>query len=157
MFFYKHPSYVPPGGGWLYVHQETGTRIEESSVENLLIAARNWHRMNSYPVPVDFAQVIAQQVCARCPEFCGSTEPPTATDKAMEFASAAIHWIRQKAPVVSLEVFQERQSKCESCELYGGARTFGFIGCGKCGCTGLKLYLATSTCPLDEPRWKATQ
>lgn len=155
MFVYKRPEMVPPGGGWLYIHAETGTKITSSSAENLVIKAKKWHKDNNFPVPVDFAQIIATQVCARCPEFCYSTEPPTAADKAREFAVAASRWIKQRAPVVSEEVFLERKEKCESCELYGGTRTFGFIGCGKCGCTGLKLYLATEKCPLPEPRWKA--
>lgn len=140
---------------WTYTHAETGTKMTASSFENLLIKAKAWHRTNNFPIPHDFGQIIAEQICAVAPDFCYSTEPPTLAEKLRTVAAAMKNWIRQRAPIASAEVILERQSICESCELFGGVRSVGFVSCGRCGCTGLKVYLATEKCPLPEPRWKA--
>lgn len=155
MFSYRNPSLDPPDG-WRFDHEETGMKVYASSAENLRIKTTAFLKTNNFPVPIDLRQVIARQTCARAPEFCLSTEPPSLADKAREFTAAMRNWVRYRMPVVSQEVFEERQRICEGCELYGGVRTFGFIGCGKCGCTGLKLWLASEKCPLPGPRWKAT-
>lgn len=156
MVSFRNPSIDPPGG-WFFVHPETQTKIYASSFQNLVTKTKAWMETNHFPVPRELNQVIAQQVCDRVPGFCISSEPPTVADMAREFAQASAHWIKQKAPVVSNEVFQERLSTCKACELFGGVRVFGLTACGRCGCTSLKLYMKTTSCPLPEPRWKAIQ
>lgn len=154
MVSFRNPSLDPPGG-WVYLHQESSTKVYASSFANLVVKSRAFHKTNNFPIPHDFNQVIAKQICDKIPEFCISSEPPTLAEMAREFAIAAARWINQKSPVVSHEVFRERLSICEVCPLFGGIRVLGLIGCGRCGCTSLKLYDPASVCPLPEPRWKA--
>jgi hypothetical protein len=154
MVEFKNPHIDPPGS-WFFVHPETGDKIAASSFANLVTKSKAWMVTNNFPVPRDLNQIIAQQICDRVPNFCISSEPPTFADKAREFAAAAVNWVRQGMRHVSHEVFEERLAQCQACPLYGGAKTLGLHGCGRCGCTSLKLYAPESKCPLPEPRWKA--
>lgn len=63
--------------------------------------------------------------------------------------AAAVHG---EAILVADEVLEERRDICMGCE-FNGERTNGGIRCMKCGCSGLKLELATEACPDDPPRW----
>lgn len=59
-------------------------------------------------------------------------------------------WAKAGFPIVSGEVLSERKGICAACEFWN-ADAFGGLGrCGKCGCSGVKLRLATSKCPLKK-------
>lgn len=47
------------------------------------------------------------------------------------------------------EVIGRRRAICEACEFFDHSQA----RCRKCGCTGLKLDLATERCPLEPPKW----
>jgi hypothetical protein len=69
-----------------------------------------------------------------------------ATRAAKRVLAAAV----QGDPIrVPPETYRDRLALCQSCESYDRIRA----RCSKCGCTGLKLELATEKCPLDPPRW----
>ncbi len=152
MKFFLEPNMVPPHGGWLFIHAESGRRIETSSYPNLVIKVREFLKGNNYPVPQGLEQIIAEQVCERAPEACGTTEPPTWADRARSFANSAKKWAK-RGGVVSHETYEHRIQVCQACELFGGVLPGGYLGCGKCGCTTLKLWLPTEKCPLNPPRW----
>lgn len=152
MKYFLEPNWVPPNGGWSFIHAESGRTIVSSSYPNLVIKTREFLKGNNYPVPSGLEQIIANQICERAPMACGDTEPPTWADRAREFADAAFKWAK-RGRVVSHETYEHRLQTCQSCELFGGVRYFGFIGCGKCGCTMLKLWSPDSKCPLETPRW----
>lgn len=70
-------------------------------------------------------------------------------------AAALEHWAARGFPVVSAAEAGRRRSICGSCP-YWDER--GFSGLGRCrhrgcGCSGVKLYLASERCPDDPPRW----
>lgn len=63
---------------------------------------------------------------------------------------AGAQWAKAGFPIVSGEVLSERKGICAACEFWN-ADAFGGLGrCGKCGCSGVKLRLATSKCPLKK-------
>lgn len=65
----------------------------------------------------------------------------------VSFVKAGAQWAKAGFPIVSGEDLAERKGICAECEFWN-ADAFGGLGkCGKCGCSGVKLRLATSKCP----------
>lgn len=63
---------------------------------------------------------------------------------------AGAEWAKAGFPIVSGGDFEARKKICASCE-HWNADAFGGLGrCGKCGCSGVKLRLATSKCPVGK-------
>lgn len=59
-------------------------------------------------------------------------------------------WVAAGFPIVSGEDLELRKGVCATCEFWS-ANAFGGLGkCGKCGCSGVKLRLSTSGCPLKK-------
>ncbi|AMV24603.1 Glycosyl transferase family 2 [Gemmata sp. SH-PL17] len=91
-------------------------------------------------------------VLSRCPEDV--KQLPSLWRKAMNYTAAMIRHKAAGSPVVSLEVLEERQGHCATCE------DRALDACAACGCPlEAKLPLATETCGLAkkgrEPKWKA--
>lgn len=60
------------------------------------------------------------------------------------FAKAITTWARRGFPVVTLDQFHGRLNTCRGCAEWTG------LTCKRCGCSGLKLWLATEKCPLNK-------
>jgi len=62
-------------------------------------------------------------------------------------------WAKDGYKLVPPQIFQARIDVCRQCEFWeqlGGT----VIGkCNKCGCTSAKHKIATSRCPLPNPKW----
>jgi hypothetical protein len=70
---------------------------------------------------------------------------PTLKDLALRFSGAVATWVIAGFPVVSEDQLNKRWNKCQTCEHW--ERGTVFAHCRKCGCTKLKLWLATEICP----------
>lgn len=117
------------------------------------------HRIaNNIPVRHMEQQVI-DQLCESQPDWCEDVDPagkPTPLELAARFARAMVDWARDGCRVLAKEKYQARRDICEGCQYWRGEGTLTGTGrCGKCGCAGLKLFLATERCPdgkwLEEP------
>ena len=76
-------------------------------------------------------------------------EMPPVGQQARSLAKAAVKFAASGGATVPAEVRAERLAICRGCEWHDADRG----RCGKCGCGGLKLQLATERCPLDPPKW----
>ena len=91
-------------------------------------------------------------VLSKCPEDV--KELPSLWRQAMNYTAAMIRHKAAGSPVVSLEVLEERQGHCATCE------ERALDACAACGCPlEAKLPLATETCGLAKkgrhPKWEA--
>ena len=78
---------------------------------------------------------------------------PTLTDKAKNLGTAMVNWAHDGFSRVGPEVFEQRKSICILCPSWdkGG---FGGLGkCNLCGCSVGKLYIPSSVCPHNPPKW----
>ena len=77
-------------------------------------------------------------------------------DKAKGFGTAMVNWAAQdKFARTTDEEFAFRRRECNACS-YWVPEAFNGIGqCKLCGCTGLKLYIPSSRCPHNPPKWEA--
>ena len=72
-------------------------------------------------------------------------QPIPLRDLLTNFREAVAAWAQAGYPVSDEGTINRRLQICQSCEEWKA----GLIaGCRKCGCSGLKLWLATSKCPL---------
>ncbi len=64
-------------------------------------------------------------------------------------------WVKKGAPRASKEVRAQRLSICEACEYYKEDGNFGLGECMApgCNCSRVKLWLGSSRCPLNPPKW----
>ena len=80
---------------------------------------------------------------------------PSISEQAKSFARDMLgqgkRFIKGKEIRVSKDIFDERISTCEDCEL--GIRTLGKLRCQDCGCfMDVKAWLRSSKCPLN--KWR---
>lgn len=73
-------------------------------------------------------------------------EEPSLLELARNFAGATARWAAAGMPVVSPDTYHTRLAACEACPEWQAAGMYA--RCGLCGCTKLKLWLATEKCPL---------
>lgn len=154
MKFFKLQSMVPPNGGWWWVHPESGRKLDGSSYNVLMDEIRRFCRANNYPIPPGLDQDVINVICERTPEFCSDGDPPTVKDRLGMFMRAIVEWVGTGAKVTTHEQFEERLAQCKACQYYNGSSSITTIACRKCGCSKLKLFLASEQCPLPEPRWQ---
>lgn len=142
----------PPDGLWRWKCPETGYVVTHSNFPGIRNAVLKYLRANNYPVTSTFEDDLEQNICAHMdPRVCEDFIPPTflakMTSAAQALYGAAKEW---RKPVVSEEVLQQRREICQPCNFYGGSTSILRVGCKKCGCTGLKLFLVSSQCPISK-------
>lgn len=153
----RDPNKVPAGGGFRYKQPESGMTFQSHSLRNLKREIKAHRIANNYPVGMDFDAQIEKAICEEQSEICVDNTPPTPPtllEMARSFAKAMLDWKRGGFKVVSFRQFIERRETCRSCPFWGGdGAMLGLGRCGKCGCSGLKLFPTTSTCPVG--KWKS--
>lgn len=81
---------------------------------------------------------------------------PSTLELAANFAGAVGRWSKAGFPTVSAETYAARSEACDACRFWDAKARLGLGKCGApgCGCTSLKRWLATETCPHpDGSRW----
>jgi hypothetical protein len=106
--------------------------------------------------------------CARCPlavplwgQFdCDASavpsENPSTAVLVGRAAKAGLRWVGAGMPLVARATYRQRLTACQACAYWKPAARLGLGKCRApgCGCTGLKLRLATERCPVG--RWPAS-
>jgi hypothetical protein len=74
---------------------------------------------------------------------------PSIADMAGNFKAALADWATAGFPITTREFALARAEICKSCEFWNAKARLGLGKCThpKCGCTRLKWWLATSSCP----------
>jgi len=144
----QNPTLVPQGGGFVYVDRDSGVRFTHCTVDHLAILARKHRTANNLPIGTNWSQDFIDNVCRNTPgKICTNDEPPTAAEKLKILTVALFESARSGFATLQPEEVQARQSICESCEYFSGVSGMFRVACKKCGCTGLKWHLKSSTCP----------
>ena len=80
---------------------------------------------------------------------------PTLPQLAANFAQATHRWAKAGFPRVKKRIYHARLATCRACPHWAEDARLGLGSCRHkgCGCTRLKLWLATERCPLTPPRW----
>lgn len=81
-------------------------------------------------------------------------EKPSISEQATNLIKSTIDWAKKdKFNTVSPEVFNQRKEICLNCDKWDKTGFNGIGKCGVCGCSTGKLYIPSSRCPLDPPKW----
>jgi len=75
---------------------------------------------------------------------------PTAVQKIFNLADAMVSWAASGFKIAPEDSYKARKAICLACDQWNGEGYFGAGACKQCGCSGAKLYLASSTCPLKK-------
>lgn len=79
---------------------------------------------------------------------------PNIIEKAKNLGNAVVDWAtKDKFNKVSPEVFQQRKDICLACPHWVQDAYNGLGKCGICGCSVGKLYIPSSRCPHNPPKW----
>ena len=150
------------GGYWRYTQPESGQQFSSPYYDQLIAAVLKHRKIMNYPISSQFEEEMDHALCSNHPSSCHEPAPfqsPNFMDQAVSFATTFAVWIREGLPVVSREVYIQRRNICAGtltttrCDYWGGDTQLGFGRCRKCGCSGLKLFMATVQCPLTPPKW----
>ena len=74
-------------------------------------------------------------------------EAPPISEQIKNLHEELRRWQEAGRPVVSKVDLLERYSICKGCEFHNPSRILVLARCMKCGCSGLKLHMATTKCP----------
>lgn len=81
-------------------------------------------------------------------------EEPNLIEKAKNLTTAMGNWaVNDGFKKVSENVYVERKSICEGCEHWDPTGYNNMGKCKICGCSVGKLYIPSSRCPLNPPKW----
>lgn len=80
-------------------------------------------------------------------------QEPGLVVKAKTLSRAMRVWASSGFQMATDEDAAARKAICEPCEFWQGGSYLGAGKCKKCGCSGVKLKLATSSCPIG--KWHA--
>jgi hypothetical protein len=72
---------------------------------------------------------------------------PSISEMTKNFGSAMARWAKSGMKTVNETEYNERLSICRKCEYW---KEEGIGRCMKCGCAGIKLWLATEKCPINK-------
>lgn len=109
------------------------------------------HRIaNNIPIR-HMEQEIIDQFCETQPEWCEDVDErgrPTLAELASRFSRAMFNWARAGFKIVDEKEYQRRSTICQGCQWWRGeGNVLGSALCGKCGCSSLKIFVATEKCP----------
>lgn len=79
-----------------------------------------------------------------------NSPPPSLGQMAVNFATSMSQWASKGFKMATEKTRKERFATCEKCDFWK-PKNFGGMGqCLKCGCSGAKMHLATSSCPIGK-------
>lgn len=133
---------------------QSGARFKRHYVEGVQKLYIDHCEANGYPLPS--RQEMVDCICKSTPaNICYDSDEPPFVEKAVNFISSMARWMASGFKVVDEVALAGRLAICQSCPYWGGTTGGDLVSsrCGKCGCSGLKLALATSKCPIG--KWVA--
>jgi len=81
-------------------------------------------------------------------------EPPPVSEQVKTLVDSVLKYAQSGFQNCTEEQYQERLAICKGCEFYDSEGFVGMGRCLKCGCSGAKLKLAVSSCPVN--KWGST-
>jgi hypothetical protein len=79
-----------------------------------------------------------------------AAKEPTLMEKAKSLTDAVASWTKAGFKMATEEQYAARYEICKACDFWVDEGYMGMGKCRQCGCSGVKLRLATSTCPLEK-------
>lgn len=142
-------SKPPRGGLWKLAHPISGTLFSSHQLGALKESIWRHEEANGYPRTSE--KEIENLLCQSFPVSCGENQP-SIFEKAANFAVAMADWASKGFPVVTEEQLQVRLDICRECEWFRGfaGNSLFHTMCGRCGCSGLKIQIRDSHCPISK-------
>lgn len=151
-------SSVVPKGGFRMRCEASGAEFRKHTVEGVQALYLEHCEANGYPLPTQ--QEMIELICksSPAPQLCYDSDEPPFVEKAKNFVGEMARWAASGFKIVSQEILEARLAICQACPYWGGTTGGSLVSarCGKCGCSSLKVGLATASCgDKQNPRWHA--
>jgi hypothetical protein len=147
-------SSMTPPGGWRYT-DEDGVEFRDTTLQRTVEAIRQSYFASKKTPPKDLHILVMDQICKSLNPTdaairCFDYSPPTKAELLIRAGAALKNFTMSGFKLVTEEQLLSRREICEGCSLWNGEASFGMGRCGSCGCTGLKLQVASEKCPLNK-------
>jgi len=124
-------------------------------LEHAVVVVREAYFASKKTPPKNLEYAIMDQICKRLEsdphsDRCFDYTPPTKTELLTRAGNAIKNFVNNGFKLVTADQLLDRRAVCEECSLWNGEGSFGMGRCGSCGCTGLKLHVASEKCPLNK-------
>jgi len=150
-------THETPPGGWVWSDPETKQTFTAVAFTDLVAKAIDHRKANGLRIPADFREMVMHQNGERMltiePSLVEADDGDNPVVKAARFLRAVGRWAASGFKTVTEAQYDQRVETCTNCHFFRGVHNF-HASCGKCGCSGLKLWLATEKCP--DGKWRAT-
>jgi len=149
----KNPDTPPRGLEWHWVCPEDSYKISHIHRDECRKQARAYCIRNNYPIGSNWEVQFDDNICRNTYEGvnCIDSEPPTLAQKIVNLARAMTQFASSGFKLAEPEKVNSRKETCEVCYYYAGSSSIMKVGCRKCGCSGIKLYMDSEKCP--DGRW----
>ena len=94
--------------------------------------------------------VMSPEALAKASQPDPNLVPPTTIDKIKSLSGALKDYAVAGFKNCTEEQYQQRLVICRGCEFFDPSGYMGAGKCNKCGCSGLKLKMGTSRCPIGK-------
>lgn len=151
MLVITNPTHVPPGGAFRAIHPDSKQEFRHHTVDGVFQKYNSHCRANNWPEAT--MRDVELNICEHTKaNICEESESPTFGQMAANLFHDAFEWAKAGFPASKAAV-DARLPICHACPYWRGGTggSFFSIGCGKCGCSGLKLAVHTTVCP--DGRW----
>lgn len=154
---------VPVGGYCRYKDPDAGFEVKHPYYDFCKGMAKQGRVERGLAIPFDWDAFFDEQFCKATPQACVDVPDapretgPSWTRLAIQFGASMMGWAKSGFRVVSWEGFKRRYEQCTGdgvsvprCVHFNRFAGTGVTRCGKCGCTSLKLFLASEKCPIGK-------
>lgn len=149
-----------PTGNFRYVHAETGHVTEHVARDEWITAAKNYRKINNFPIGLNFVEEMEDQLCQTLPPgWCDQQIEPGSWAKAIGSVAMTLEtvkngtkvlaaWMASGAKHVSKEEAERRGATCLTCHF--NARLSDCAGCGTESLNSIvRAIVGGETTPLD--------
>lgn len=153
MLVVTQESAVPPGGFFVAKCPQSGVVFRRHTVDGVWSLYNEHCRANGYPELS--RQEVVENICANTnSNICQDDTSPTFGQMVVNVFHDALEWAKAGFPASQAAV-DARLPICQACPYWRGGTggSYFSIACGKCGCSGLKLAMHSTRCPLGN--WEA--
>lgn len=151
------------GGMCRYIDPDEGFTVAHPYWDFCKARAKDERIRRGLPIPWDWDAMFERQFCKATPKGCYEIpDAPVETapnwiQLGLEFGRSIVRWVANGARLVSWDTFKARYVQCTGddttprCPHFTKFASTGLTKCGACGCSSVKLFLATESCP--KGRW----
>lgn len=107
-------------------------------------------RLGSEWATPKFSQAVAKRLSQNPPDLEPKKQTASIQDAVANFGNSMVAFAQDGFKGATKQQIDSRLAICKGCEFWDEGGFFGLGKCKKCGCSGAKLWLNSSKCPIEK-------